>query len=67
MNTVSDKTEYRRRAKYHMERGNEYAEQSHEWEGEVSDHYSSVAEAHHGLSAAFSKLAGDKPLEECEP
>jgi light-regulated signal transduction histidine kinase (bacteriophytochrome) len=57
-------TEYGRRAKRHLELGNQYAEQSHEFEGELSDHYSSLAEAHQGIAAVFSKLAGEKPLEE---
>jgi hypothetical protein len=65
--SMANETEYGRRAKRHLELGNQYAEQSHEFEGELSDHYSSLAEAHQGIAAVFSKLAGEKPIEEREP
>lgn len=49
--------EWRRRAEYHLRTGNEYAEESHLWEGEIGDGYSGLAEAHHFLSQAFAKKA----------
>lgn len=58
----SKEAEYRRLAMVHREHGDEYAERSHEFEGELSDHYSSVAEAHHGLAKALAKLGGDPDL-----
>jgi hypothetical protein len=64
MSTLTKEGEYRRLAMRHGDIGDEYAARSHEFEGELSDHYSSVAEAHHGLSAVFSKLAGEVPVDE---
>lgn len=60
MPTLTKEAEYRRLAMRHAELGDDYAERSHEFEGELGDHYSSVAEAHQGLSKVFSKLSGER-------
>lgn len=62
----SKEAEYRRLAMQHQEFGDQYAERSHEFDGELSNHYSNLAEAHHVISAAFSKRAGNKSVDEHE-
>lgn len=59
MSTLTKEAEYRRLSELHRRWGDEYAERSHEFDGELSDHYSSVAEAHHGLAAAFGRMIGE--------
>lgn len=56
MRTVDD--ESKRQSAWHAEQADAYAVRSHEVEGELSDAYSSLSEAHHQVSAAFAKKAG---------
>lgn len=58
--------EYQRLAMVHGDMGDEYAARSHEFEGEISDHYSALAEAHRALSAGFSRLTGGTPPEDAD-
>lgn len=58
MSTLTKEAEYRRLAVKHRQEGDDYAERSHEFTGEISDCYSAVAEAHHNLASVFLKLGG---------
>ena len=55
----SNEKEYRRKADYHLQTGNEYAEESHQWEGDLGECYSALAEAHQAISQAFERKANE--------
>lgn len=63
MNNSQIIKEWQRRAEYHQRTANDYAEESHQWDGDVSDAYSSVSEAHNELARAFRKKAGIPEVE----
>lgn len=58
---MTDKDEWKRKARYHAGAANDYATSSHEYSGEISDAYSALSEAHGAVSRAFAKKAGLSP------
>lgn len=55
---MTEKELWEREARNHAELADEYAELSHDYEGDLADEYSAASEAHAGLSKAFAKKAG---------
>lgn len=58
MSTLTKEAEYRRSGIKHRQEGDDYATRSNEFEGELADGYSAVAEAHHSLASIFLRLGG---------
>jgi hypothetical protein len=50
-----------RQSEYHATTADQYAERSHETEGDVSDAYSAASEAHNQLATALRAEAGLEP------
>ena len=47
-------------AEQHQALGDQYAEHSHRFKGDLSDAYSACAEAHHQLSAKLAEQISDE-------